>query len=203
MSTSCKYIVGIDEVGRGPLAGPVVLGFVKISVDHHDEVISILKQRDLNDSKKVSAQKRRVIFDMVKDFVDTYDITFCTTRAYAQTIDSRGLSDAITQCIRRGLKRLECCPKQTMVFLDGALRAPSTFQNQETVIKGDQKIPTISLASIIAKVTRDNYMEGISAQYPQYGFENHKGYGTTEHCKNIRKHGLSPAHRKSFCKKMR
>ena len=199
MSDDIRYIVGIDEVGRGPLAGPVVLGFVMVPVEDHDYLFSKIKHLGITDSKKLSAQRRDEIDGHIKGMTSPR-FKWCTTRAYQQTIDEKGISDSIYKCIERGLKRLGCCPSQTMVYLDGALRAPSNFLNQETVIKGDLSIPTISLASIIAKVTRDKYMEGISRHHPEYSFHQHKGYGTLEHRNAIRKHGLCSLHRKSFCK---
>jgi ribonuclease HII len=116
-------------------------------------------------------------------------------------IDKKGISFAIKSCIEKAFKELKLKPQETKVFLDGGLKAPRDFVFQETIIKGDDKILAISLASITAKVSRDNFMEKLSKKYPSYGFEVHKGYGTEKHRKAIKKYGLSGYHRISFCQK--
>ena len=119
---------------------------------------------------------------------------------HAETIDQKGITHAIRLSIKRCLKRCKVDPRVTRVLLDGSLKAPEEFMYQETIIKGDQKEKVISLASIMAKVTRDQWMKKEALKYPEYGFEIHKGYGTKKHRENIKKKGLSPIHRKSFLK---
>jgi len=185
------YVAGIDEVGRGPLAGPVSVG-----------VVWVLKNVDLkgkfpllNDSKKLSEKRREEIYE--KALKDT-DISYVVMSTSAEDVDEKGIEwsikDAITRCCEK-------IPKDTFVYLDGRLHAPETFK-QETVIGGDAKIPAISLASIMAKVERDRYMKKLSLEYPQYGLHKHKGYGTKMHMEAIAEHGLSSIHRASFCRRI-
>lgn len=195
-----RWIVGIDEVGRGPLAGPVLLGFVKIEAEKAKEVFKMFKCLNLNDSKKISAQKRLAIMQYALKCREQGLIKFVTARAYPQMIDENGISKSIKRCIASGLRRLECIPSKTKILLDGSLYAPTHFIYQETIIRGDSKEPIISLASVIAKVTRDTYMEEISERFPSYAFYQHKGYGTLQHRKALKAYGLSTMHRKSFCK---
>jgi ribonuclease HII len=117
----------------------------------------------------------------------------------AASIDSKGIAPAIRRAIAAGISDLECDPADTFIKLDGSLRAPAEF-TQETIIKGDDKEQVIGLASIMAKVTRDRYMVQQDAKYPQYGFAQHKGYGTKAHIEAIAKYGFSPIHRRSYCK---
>jgi ribonuclease HII len=117
-------------------------------------------------------------------------------------IDRINISRAVEQGIRTCFKKLNLDPRYTQVKLDGLLKAPPEFKNQETIIKGDAKEKIIGLASILAKVTRDHHMVKLAEQYPLYGFEIHKGYGTKKHRDALRKHGLSETHRATFCRKL-
>lgn len=118
-----------------------------------------------------------------------------------EIIDKRGISHAINLAIKRGLKKVVANPKNSQILLDGRLFAPVEFKNQKTIIRGDEKETSIALASIVAKVTRDRYMVRLSKKFPKYGFGKHKGYGTRDHYKAIKKHGLTKFHRKSFLTK--
>jgi len=187
-------IIGIDEAGRGPLAGPVAVGAVMFSKNEKFNFTG------LADSKKLTPLHREVWFKKIKVWHKEGKLQFAVALVSNTVIDKKGIVPAINLGIERCLKKLNVNPKHTHVFLDGGLKAPAYFTNQETIIKGDEKIPAISLASITAKVTRDKRMVTVSKIYPHYGFETHKGYGTKIHADAISKHGISKIHRKSFLK---
>lgn len=185
------YIAGIDEVGRGPLAGPVSIGVVWVSKNVD------LKEKFplLNDSKKLSEKRREEIYESAK--VDP-DISYVVVSNTAEVIDAKGIEFAIKDAVAKGCASL---PTGTFIYLDGRLHAPEHFK-QETVIGGDAKIPAISLASIMAKVERDRYMTKIAGEYPAYGFAKHKGYGTKVHMEAIVESGFCDLHRQSFCRNL-
>jgi len=185
------YIAGIDEVGRGPLAGPVSIGVVWVSKD----VDLKEKYPTLNDSKKLSEKKREEIYERV---IKDSEVSYVVVSNAAEVIDEKGIEFAIKDAVTKGCKKL---PEDTFIYLDGRLHAPESFR-QETVVGGDAKIPTISLASIMAKVERDRYMKKLSEDYPQYGLHKHKGYGTKAHMEAIVECGLSDIHRQSFCRNL-
>jgi len=188
-------IVGIDEVGRGPLAGPVtVCAFsVKESFD-----MSFL--RGVTDSKKMTKKAREEWSEKLHKARRRGKVEFATCSVSAREIDKKGISAAIRTAIRRALTRLNVNPKKSSVFLDGSLKAPERFVRQKTIIGGDGKHKLISAASVIAKVHRDAYVTRLGKRYPKYGFEVHKGYGTLAHRKSIQKEGRCPEHRESFCR---
>ena len=189
-----KYIIGIDEVGRGPLAGPIT--FCALAVPKNWEYkITELKPRD---SKKLSPKKREEFFAVCGQLKKKGIINYSLASASNCQIDKKGLSFCIKKCVGECLKKLNLKYGEVLVLLDGGLKAPESYKNQRTIIKGDEKEPIISLASIIAKVSRDKKMVGFSQKFPEYGLEKHKGYGTKEHYKNIKKYGLSKIHRQSF-----
>lgn len=190
-----KHIVGIDEVGRGPLAGPVVVCACKIP-----ESFDPVHFEGIKDSKKLSPQKREEWYLKISALKSKGELDFAFSFVSAAEIDSIGISKAIQKAIHESLGALKLSPESTQILLDGSLKAPERFEAQDTIIKGDEKVPVISAASIVAKVMRDRYMEEQSRAYPEYGFDAHKGYGTSVHIKAIRKHGASPLHRKSFLK---
>lgn len=200
-----KYIVGIDEVGRGPLAGPVAVCVVAVEKKHAGKILKKFSLRAekifLTDSKKLSEKARDRIFDIQKNIPDIISsVQYCS----AKQIDKIGISNCIKRCIERGLNDLNkkgIHSGNAEVFLDGALRAPSTYA-QHTIIRGDSSVHIISLASVIAKVSRDTKMKKLHKKYSQYNFAQNKGYGTKSHVKSTQKHGLSPEHRKSFCSKI-
>ena len=189
-----EYLVGIDEVGRGPLAGPVAVGVLVMK-----ENLKIFGK--IRDSKKLSEKQREEWFEIICAERQRGALDFSVSFVSHIMIDKRGLAWALRTATARALVRL-AIPTDSAIFLDGGLRAPEIFKNQKTIIKGDEKIPVIALASIVAKVTRDHLMIRMAEKYPQYGFERHKGYGTKEHFATIKKHGLCPIHRRSFLLKL-
>ena len=169
-------ICGIDEAGRGPMAGPLVMAGV------------VLKENieGLNDSKKLTPKKREALFDEIID-KSIYKIVEVDNK----TIDEKGLSFAIKFCLNEIISSI---PAERYIF-DGNSKFGFDI---ETMIKGDSKVAEISAASILAKVTRDRYMIDISKNYPEYGFEKHKGYITKAHIEAVKKYGYSDIHRKSY-----
>lgn len=208
-----KFIVGIDEAGRGPLAGPVAVGAVLVRNDQDSRlpapddagyggqaIFNLTKEfPKLRDSKKLSEKKREEFFEKMKALKREGKLDFAVALVSAKLIDDRGISYAIKSGLEGCLKKLAVVADECEVLLDGGLKAPSQFLNQKTIIKGDETEPLISLASIAAKVTRDRYMIKVALEYPGYGFEVHKGYGTAAHGKAILGKGFSPIHRRSFC----
>lgn len=184
----------MDEAGRGPLAGPVTVGLVKIPVDFDWELVP-----GVRDSKKISEKKREVIYKRVIELHVQKKLSYVVKSVSAKSIDNKGISPAIRRSIAAGIEDLECDPNDTYIKLDGSLKAPANYA-QETIIKGDDKEMVIGLASIMAKVTRDRYMVEQAALYPKYGLAKHKGYGTKAHREAIAKHGFTPIHRQSYCK---
>lgn len=196
-----KFVVGIDEVGRGPLAGPVAVGACAISVLKIKALQRAGFFKGIRDSKKLSEKKRGEWLGKIKELKAKGDLDYRISFLSNKMIDKKGISHCLILAIKKSLKKLKTDPLKTMILLDGGLKAPENFKRQKTIIKGDEKEPIISLASIAAKVGRDRKMVAYSKKFPQYGFEIHKGYGTLLHRQNIKKFGLSELHRKSFCKK--
>lgn len=174
---------GIDEAGRGPLAGPVAAGAVILPADH-----DILY---LNDSKKLSAKKRDMLFDQIKEEA----IAWAVGIVEPARIDEINILQATYEAMRLAIRQLGTAPT---VLVNDAVTIPGVEIPQIPVIKGDAKCISIAAASILAKVTRDRIMEEMDAQYPVYGFAKHKGYGTKEHMEAIRTYGPCPIHRRSF-----
>ena len=190
---SKEYVVGIDEVGRGPLAGPVTICACKIAKNFDQRFFKGIK-----DSKQLSARKREEWFLKISDLKQKGELDFAFSSVSASEIDSKGIVLAIRKAMKKSLATLKLDPSTTRIMLDGSLKAPAEFIMQETIIKGDEKIPVISAASIIAKVMRDRYMEDQARVYPGYDLENNKGYGTDKHLKGIRRLGITPIHRFTF-----
>ncbi len=188
-----EFIVGVDEAGRGPLAGPVSVGVVAVPLGF--DVLAEFP--GVKDSKLLSAQKRESIFVEVERRASRGDLRFVVRFSDHSYIDEHGISRAVESAVHQGIREL-VAPAHAAVLLDGLLRAPANYM-QRTIIKGDLRVPIIGLASILAKVVRDRTMEQYSALYPEYGFEAHKGYGTLEHQRAIKKFGLSAIHRRTFC----
>lgn len=188
-----KWLIGIDEAGRGPLAGPVAVGMVKIAVDFDWSLLE-----GVGDSKKVSPKKREMILIRTKQLKKEDKLDFVVEMGSAKEIDTKGIAVVIRTCIEKGIRKMKLNPEECFIKLDGSLCAPSEF-SQETIIKGDSKESVIGLASICAKETRDEYMRKIALHFPSYKFDIHKGYGTKEHRRIIHQDGLSKEHRVSYC----
>lgn len=190
-------VVGVDEAGRGPLAGPVAVGVVMArTILDSDKSLGVLR-----DSKKLTRAARERWFAWLKDLRRRKKLNFVVSLVGAKVIDKQGITKAVALGISRSLRRLKLSPKTSKILLDGLLRAPKKFSNQKTIIGGDDSEPLIALASIAAKVTRDRKMVRLARLYPNYKFEIHKGYGTKLHYRCLKKFGCSPLHRQSFLKK--
>lgn len=189
-----EWQIGIDEAGRGPLAGPVAVGLVKVPADFDWILLP-----GVGDSKKISTKNRAEIFRVATKLKQEGKLDFVVILGEVKAIDSKGIAVVIRECIEDGLKQLKLLPDECHVKLDGALKAPGEF-SQETIIKGDSKELVIGLASILAKETRDVMMVTLAQQYANYSFEKHKGYGTKLHRNLIFTNGLSPIHRVTYCK---
>jgi len=191
-------LVGVDEVGRGPLAGPVTVCAVvcKKSLPR-----GFLK--GIRNSKALSEQARLAWYKKVLAARKAGTLDFVTASSSALYIDTHGISAALRRAIRRALVRIKLEPSRSKVLLDGSIKAPKAFKNQRTIIKGDEKIPIIALASVIAKVRRDRLMCVYAKQCKGYGFEKHVGYGTASHYRAIKRLGLCPLHRRSFLTNLR
>lgn len=180
-----SYVCGIDEVGRGPLAGPVVAGAVILPKD--------FRIYELNDSKKLSEKKREELYDVIMDKAIATGIGY----AGPKRIDEINILNATYEAMREAIKNLEIQPD---ILLNDAVTIPLISIKQIPIIKGDAKSASIAAASIIAKVTRDRLMVQYDEIMPQYGFASNKGYGAQMHIDALRKYGPSPIHRKSFIK---
>lgn len=190
---SLKYIIGIDEVGRGPLAGPVAVGALMITPE-------LLKSfSEIKESKQLSEKKREQWNAKILSEEGPH-LRSAVAYVSAADIDTLGITTAISRAIAESLDSLDVRPEECRVLLDGGLRAPAVFAEQETIIHGDANETVIAMASVVAKVSRDHHMVQLHEHYPQYNFAKHKGYGTKAHMDAIREHGLSKEHRKSFCK---
>lgn len=185
--------MGIDEVGRGPLAGPVA---VCVLVLHENFPKNEFK--NFRDSKKLSAHLRESWLLKIEKQKQLGTLNYSLKFESARVIDKKGLSFAINNALDRALDSLKLSPTKCFVLLDGGLKAPPKYLKQKTIIKGDEKELAIALASIVAKVKRDALMIKWSFKYPTYQFSKHKGYGTRAHYLAIKKHGLCPIHRRSF-----
>ena len=222
------WLIGIDEVGRGPLAGPVTLCAFGIKIDGTNDTNNNPKTADLmfrktlekkykklkikiNDSKQLKPNDREVIDKIlrneVKEKKDTYK--FLIKSKTAKEIDRLGIAVCIRKIIENLLenfiKSLDILEGEVDILLDGGLKAPLQFTNQETHVKGDAKFAVISCASILAKVYRDEYMRNLSRKdknLAKYSFDIHKGYGTKKHINAIIKNGISSHHRKTFLKNL-
>ncbi len=190
---SMQFIVGIDEAGRGPLAGPVAVGVARVPYDY--DVLAVFP--GLNDSKKLTEKKREALYEILVQEGKKGNVQVRVCLSNERMIDTKGIAHAVRDALNRGLTTLHPDPAEGTVFLDGSLKAPVEY-TQETIIGGDGKVPAIMLAALAAKVTRDRLMVKLAKDYPAYGFEGHKGYGTKAHLEAIRTYGISPAHRATF-----
>ena len=182
-----QLLCGVDEAGRGPLAGPVCAA--ACILPRGEEIPG------LNDSKKLSEKKREELYDVITEKAVTFGIAF----ASVEEIEAMNILNATYLAMNRAIEMLEPIPE--LALIDGnrnqAIRIPS-----RCIVKGDAQCADIAAASVLAKVTRDRYMLDLAEQYPQYAFEKHKGYGTALHYSALREYGPSPVHRMSFLKKL-
>ena len=192
-----KYIVGIDEVGRGSIAGPVVVALCMII--KNKSATEILN--GIRDSKQLTKKQRNEWFLKLKD-AEKNKILFCATSfVSSEIIDKKGIMYSLRKATNSCLKKIKTHrPESMYVLLDGTLVAPGLYR-QKTIIGGDRTETAISAASVYAKVKRDLYMDSESLKYVNYGFDKNKGYGTKTHIQAIKKYGLSKIHRKTFCTK--
>jgi ribonuclease HII len=181
-----KYICGIDEAGRGPLAGPVVIAAVIMPKDSMIEGV--------NDSKKVSEKKREILYEKILEEAISYGVAIIGQ----DEIDNINILNATKKGLTMSLKELTVKPD--LILVDASEHIDTLGIPYEAIIKGDAKAYSISAASIIAKVTRDRIMREWANIYPEYGFEVHKGYGTAKHIEVIKEQGICPIHRKTFTK---
>ncbi len=178
-------ICGIDEAGRGPLAGPVVAGAVILPKD--------VRIMYINDSKKLSEKRREELFDIIMEKAVSVGVGIVD----ASRIDEINILQATYEAMRQAVNKLEPQPD---ILLNDAVTIPGLEMKQVPIIKGDAKSISIACASVIAKVTRDRMMYEYDKQYPEYGFAKHKGYGTAQHIEAVKEFGASPIHRLTFIK---
>lgn len=176
-------VAGVDEAGRGPLAGPVVAAAVIL-----DDLSPI---QGLNDSKKLTARRREALFDEIRAGA----LCFCIAQASVQEIDELNILQATLLAMKRAVESLRLPPK--LVLVDGN-RLPTLAVQAQAIVKGDALVPAISAASILAKVYRDHLCQDMHQRYPVYGFDQHKGYGTAQHLAALQLHGPAECHRMSF-----
>ena len=181
--SAAQCIAGADEAGRGPLAGPVVAAAVIL-----DELNPI---HGLNDSKKLSAKRREALFDEIR----ARAVCCAIAEASVQEIDELNILQATLLAMKRAVEGLRLPPK--LVLVDGN-RLPLLPMQAEAIVQGDALVPAISAASILAKVHRDHLCEAMHQQYPLYGFDQHKGYGTAQHLAALQAHGPAACHRMTF-----
>lgn len=181
-----KLIAGVDEAGRGPLAGPVCVAAVIMPFEQ-DKIIE-----EINDSKKLTEKKREKLFEKIKNTAISYNIVFVDEK----TIDSINILNATKLGMKQAIENLSVKPE--LVLIDAV--KIDTCVPTESIIKGDAKSYNIAAASILAKVTRDKLMVELDKKYPEYNFKKHKGYGTKEHIENLKKFGKCEIHRNSFIK---
>lgn len=199
MAKQARNLIGIDEVGRGPLAGPVAVCAFSVFCRQKNlpEPFSEAK-----DSKALSPAKREEWFSLIKKMAKRNQCRYAVSCVSEKIIDREGIAYAIRLAIRRSLKKIGADEDKCEILLDGGIKAPRRYLRQKTIIGGDRKEPIIALASIVAKVKRDNKLRRYAKKFPQYGFEIHKGYGTELHYKRLKKYGLSKIHRRSFLTKL-
>lgn len=188
LAKGCRYIAGVDEVGRGPLAGPVVCAAVIMPLDESALV------SDVDDSKKVSPKKRETLAKLIKERAYAYTVFEVSEKE----IDEINILEATKKGMREALLNLKIKPDA--VITDGNMTLDIPFP-QKSVVHGDALSYSIGAASIVAKVYRDGLMDELAKAYPAYRFEKNKGYGTAEHIKAIKEYGLCPVHRRTFTKK--
>ncbi len=195
-----RYVAGVDEVGRGPLAGPMVVAAVILNLEHLFEYINddvtYAPYNEINDSKKIVQNKR----ERLNEFIIKKCISYSIIEIDNALIDKKGIAHSTQYGFFNAIKKLNYVPEHILTDHFSIHAIPTDIQTN--ISKGDSLSISIAAASIIAKVYRDNLMGHAHGQFPKYGFDKHKGYGTKEHVLNISKYGLCPLHRKSFCTKI-
>lgn len=182
-----SHICGVDEAGRGPLAGPVCAAAVILPPDTEIEGV--------NDSKKLSEKKREALFEVIKETA----VSYCIAYASVEEIENLNILNATMLAMRRAVEGLDVPADYAMI--DGN-RLPALNTDSECIVKGDAKSMSIACASILAKVSRDRLLYKYAEEYPMYGFDKHKGYGTKAHTEALKEYGPCPYHRMSFLKKI-
>lgn len=178
-------IIGVDEAGRGPLAGPVFAGAVLI-----EEAPSFVEE--IKDSKKISESKREDLFDKI---MDSEGLIVGASSSSSDLIDNINILEATKRTMEEAIQKIKI--SNTLIIIDGNFRL-SLSERQRSIIQADERVLECSIASIVAKVSRDRYMRKMDEKFPQYNFKSHKGYPTKAHKKAVQKHGPCPIHRKSF-----
>jgi len=191
-ASGLRLVAGIDEAGRGPLAGPVVAAVVVLKPEILADAAKMEKLKGIKDSKKLTAKKREELFEIIKAECFEVGVGICDHA----TIDRVNILQATFLAMKMALGNLKIKPD--IILVDGKFPIPNLSLRQEAIIDGDALIFCIAAASIIAKVEHDKIIDKYAEQYPQYGFLNHKGYGTKEHLAALIKYGPSPIHRKTF-----
>ncbi|MFO0862420.1 MAG: ribonuclease HII [Candidatus Saccharibacteria bacterium] len=181
-------VAGIDEVGRGALAGPLVAGCVILPLDH---------RLGLADSKLISAKKRTSIAEQIRSSAVGFGLGWVSNTE----IDEFGLAWCLQEAYLRALENMHL--EVSHIILDGSVDYLKEFEICQTMVKADQKVNCVAAASILAKVARDNYMQSLCEQYPEYCYDTNVGYGTKAHREALSKHGLTDIHRKSFCRQFK
>jgi len=203
IAKNIKCLIGVDEAGRGALAGPVAVGAVKWERKDWPMIKKILKDYPAGkDSKKLTAAERDFWFEKIAELKNKSLIDWEVAFSSNKLIDQRGISWAIKRGIKKCLNNFLSSPAESLVLLDGSLRAPAEWINQQTIIKGDEKELIISLASIVAKVSRDSAMVKLTKKYPNHDLDKHKGYGTKKHYEKIEQFGVLVIHRLTYIAKI-
>lgn len=219
-----KYIIGIDEVGRGPLLGPVAVGIMVIENEEYQTLLAEAIFQPGKDSKKLTPRKRSEYFAKINELKEKEVLNYGVFFESNTVIDKFGIVGAIKMAIRKGLENLldrqlrKGSPSEServgrtplpdakmenyLVLLDGGLKAPAEYVNQKSIVKGDESELIISLASIAAKVTRDAKMEKLAETITRYDLKNNKGYGTAKHIADLRQYGPCDWHRQSFIRRI-
>ncbi len=187
-----QIICGLDEAGRGPLAGPVVAACVTVNSDFEKKMSQYEEITWIKDSKKISDKKRKILFDFINEHFFEVGVGICDH----DSIDRINILQATFLAMKKSIGRLK--NKPNFLLTDGKLLIPNISYQQEAIVGGDNLVLSIAAASIIAKVTRDNIMDKFHELYPAYGFDRHRGYGTKYHMEAIQEHGPCPIHRKTF-----
>lgn len=192
-----KFLIGVDEAGRGPIAGPVAVGAVLLKPN-----FPLQELKGVRDCKKLTPLAREAWYQKMLLWRKGGLLEFSCSFSAASVIDRRGIVLAVRAALNRAVRRFEINPRMCRVLLDGGLVAPDEFTNQLTIIGGDDLEPVIALASIVAKVRRDRRMLRLAKLYEGYLFEVHKGYGTKAHYRALKQNGLSDIHRRSFLRSL-